>query len=349
MKENTFEKIIKALEATATKGHQKETSNLFTGSKTILLDKSILRSKPPTGTPSSVKRLPKITRKGRKSWKWPRERVWTEISRKKKRHPEFGRFLKIFHKLTRSKKPRKEVHWAIRTLYTRGKKRFHFPTSTILETPRKRKLTKLVKLKSFRWWKHSRLIQSSYEKLPRHRLLPHWVKPKVKTIFQGIKHKKIPILKARVFKRTIFFVDWKRTRGAKWYLKYPWRMDQATAQEKTEWRLGRIYVTFKHNNTFMTLTAENPSRVHYTTNAGLVGYKGPKKATVFAREHVAKDVSEAAFQKNFLLVDLYLNMVGRVYWYLIKGLNEYNITVRSIIMKKQKAHGFIRPKKERRI
>jgi ribosomal protein S11 len=291
----------------------------------------------------------KMFRKERKKWRWPRKRIWSDVSNKKRKNPEFGRFLKTFHRLTRSKKSKEEAHWLIRSLYIRGKKRFFFPTSTILPAPRKERSTRLSRLKPFKWWTHSRLIQPSYEKLPRHRFLPHWIKPKLKTIFQGIKRKKVRRLKARVFKRTIFLVDWKRIRGAKWYRKYPWRMDQTTAQERTEWRLGRIYVTFKHNNTFMTLTGENPSRVHYTTNAGLVGYKGPKKATVFAREHVAKDVSEAAYQKNFLLVDLYLNMVGRVYWYLIKGLNEYDITVRSIIMKKQKAHGFIRPKKERRI
>jgi ribosomal protein S11 len=308
------------------------------------------KAKPaPRRSPPKTPKLLKIIKKERKRWRWPRKRVWSPIPRKKRKNQGLGNFVKTLNSILKTKKSKEKVHWLVRTMYTRGKKRFFFPPSIIRQKSPRRRKTALAKLKSFRWWKHSRLIQPSYAKLPRHRFLPHWIKPRVKTILQGIKHKKVRRLKARVFKRTIFLVGWKRTRGTKWYRKYLWKMDKIADQDNIEWRLGRIYVTFKHNNTFMTLTGENPSRVYYATNAGIVGYKGPKKATVFAREHVAKDVSEAAYQHNFLLVDLYLNLVGRVYWYLIKGLNEYNISVRAIVMKKQKAHGFIRPKKERRI
>lgn len=207
-------------------------------------------------------------------------------------------------------------------------------------------------VKPFKWWNQVKImgdaIRPEQSRIPKKfaKLVPEKT---FRTIYQGIDHKKKYKLKARVFKRTIFLNSWKPGRSRKWYYRFPRQVAKMLPNSSEDFKFGRIYITYKHNNTFMTVTTQNPSNVLCVMNAGQSGYRGPKRSTTVAREAVARETAERAVSLNIRVVDLYFNIIGKVYWYIIKGLMEKEIFVRALILKKPKPHGYIRPKKERRL
>jgi hypothetical protein len=69
---------------------------------------------------------------------------------------------------------------------------------------------------------------------------------------------------------------------------------------------------------------------------------------------VAKNIGQIAMEKDMKLVDVYLNNLGKVYYNVLKGLinptgnKNRKLTVRWLVLNKNKGHGTIRPKKARR-
>ncbi len=91
------------------------------------------------------------------------------------------------------------------------------------------------------------------------------------------------------------------------------------------------------------------NKVKYKSSGGVVKFKGPKRSSNLAREMVAKDVAMQATKRNFKVVDvLFRSNIGRIYFFIMKGLSQAKLIVRMLIKQKQHGHGYIRPKKERR-
>jgi len=243
------------------------------------------------------------------------------------------------------------------------------PTLEVHTEVTNRKPTKIRKSRLInpqRWWTSIRKIKKSLKKVRqrRPRLLqrhhrrdiyakPWWMqKKKFRSIADAPKVKIRHYLRSRVFRRTFFVKAWRPQHLRKTMfnqfvnqVKHVHRNDEAYYGFK----VGKLFINCKPNNTFLTLTTRNPGMILYTVNAGQVGYTGPKRGTTSAREEVAAEMARYATEANVRVVDIYTKLFGKVFWYLMKGFIENKLHVRSFVLKKLKGHGYIRPKKERRL
>jgi len=72
---------------------------------------------------------------------------------------------------------------------------------------------------------------------------------------------------------------------------------------------GRIYITASYNNTMVSVT-DLSGRVIAWSSAGLLGFKGPKKATPFAASKVVEAVLEQVKKSGLKTVEIYVKGVG---------------------------------------
>jgi hypothetical protein len=83
---------------------------------------------------------------------------------------------------------------------------------------------------------------------------------------------------------------------------------------------GRIYITYRRKNIFITINKlyedylNTIERVAFKTSCGVIGYKGPKRATLHAKIEVAKNVSSYLTNQEFSSVDIiFPSGIGRVF------------------------------------
>lgn len=124
---------------------------------------------------------------------------------------------------------------------------------------------------------------------------------------------------------------------------------------KRVFSLGRIYITYRRRNTFITIyqvsfnNKNEDQRVVFKATAGVVGYKGPKKRTRHARECVAKAAGSFLANNQFTSIDILLTSgIGRVYTFFIRNLFQDTIYVRHIYITRRRSHGYTRLKKAKR-
>lgn len=100
-------------------------------------------------------------------------------------------------------------------------------------------------------------------------------------------------------------------------------------KKKISVKRGRAYINATYNNTIITLTDHNGNVLAWSS-AGIMGFKGPKKATPYAAEIIAKDAVAKA--KNYGLedVEVFVKGVGAGRDASIRGVHSGGLNILSI-------------------
>lgn len=111
---------------------------------------------------------------------------------------------------------------------------------------------------------------------------------------------------------------------------------------------GRAYIQASFNNTIVSLTDPNGDVLGWAS-AGMVGFKGPKKATPYAASLVVKRACDAAVDYGLKEVNVYVKGIGAGREGAIRALNTNGIQVLSINDITPLPHNGCRPPKRRRV
>lgn len=119
------------------------------------------------------------------------------------------------------------------------------------------------------------------------------------------------------------------------------------ARAKVE--VGKIYVKATYNNTIVTVTDLNGNVISWAS-AGMAGFKGPKKATSYAAQIIAKiALIKAKEDFGFKEASVFVNGIGTGREAAIRAVNANAINVTSIKDITPIPHNGCRPKKPRRV
>lgn len=111
---------------------------------------------------------------------------------------------------------------------------------------------------------------------------------------------------------------------------------------------GRAYVQASFNNTIVTLTDQNGDVLSWASS-GMVGFKGPKKATPYAASQVVKKATDAAKVYGLREVNVFVKGIGGGREGAIRALNANGLNVLSIKDLTPLPHNGCRPPKRRRV
>ncbi len=111
---------------------------------------------------------------------------------------------------------------------------------------------------------------------------------------------------------------------------------------------GRAYVQATFNNTIVTLADQNGDVLGWAS-AGMIGFKGPKKATPYAAGQVVKKVVDATKQYGIKEVNVFVKGIGGGREGAIRGFNANGVNVLSIKDITPIPHNGCRPPKRRRV
>lgn len=100
-------------------------------------------------------------------------------------------------------------------------------------------------------------------------------------------------------------------------------------KKKISVKRGRAYINATYNNTIITLT-DNNGNVLAWSSAGIMGFKGPKKATPYAAEIIAKDAVTKAKTYGLEDVDVFIKGVGAGRDASIRGVHSGGLNIISI-------------------
>jgi len=119
-------------------------------------------------------------------------------------------------------------------------------------------------------------------------------------------------------------------------------------KKKISVKRGRAYINATYNNTIITLTDHNGNVLAWSS-AGIMGFKGPKKATPYAAEIIAKDAVAKA--KNYGLedVEVFVKGVGAGRDASIRGVHSGGLNILSIKDITPIPHNGCRPPRPRRV
>ena len=111
---------------------------------------------------------------------------------------------------------------------------------------------------------------------------------------------------------------------------------------------GRAYIQATFNNTIVTLTDQNGNVLGWAS-AGMVGFKGPKKATPYAASKVVEKAVELVQPYGLTEVSVFVKGIGGGRESAIRGLNTQGLSVTSIKDTTPIPHNGCRPPKRRRV
>ncbi len=111
---------------------------------------------------------------------------------------------------------------------------------------------------------------------------------------------------------------------------------------------GRAYIQATFNNTIVSITDQNGDVLGWAS-AGMVGFKGPKKATPYAAGQVVKKVSELIEEYAVKEVSVFVKGIGGGREGAIRAFNINGIQVLSIKDVTPIPHNGCRPPKRRRV
>lgn len=92
---------------------------------------------------------------------------------------------------------------------------------------------------------------------------------------------------------------------------------------------GKVFVQATFNNTIVSIT-DNNGNVLGWCSAGVVGFKGPKKATPYAASMIVKEAVEKTKDSGLKDVNVYVTGVGQGREGAIRALNANGLNVLSI-------------------
>ncbi len=111
---------------------------------------------------------------------------------------------------------------------------------------------------------------------------------------------------------------------------------------------GRAYIQATFNNTIVSITDANGDVLGWASS-GMVGFKGPKKATPYAASQVVKKVAEAVAPTGIKEVNVFIKGIGGGREGAIRALNNNGLQVLSIKDITPIPHNGCRPPKRRRV
>ena len=111
---------------------------------------------------------------------------------------------------------------------------------------------------------------------------------------------------------------------------------------------GRAYIQATFNNTIVTITDQNGDVLGWAS-AGMVGFKGPKKATPYAAGQVVKKAVDQVKATGIREVNVFVKGVGGGREGAIRALHANGVQVLSIKDVTPIPHNGCRPPKRRRV
>ena len=111
---------------------------------------------------------------------------------------------------------------------------------------------------------------------------------------------------------------------------------------------GRVYVQATYNNTLVTIT-DASGNVLAWSSAGLMGFKGPKKATPYAAGIIVKDVVDKVKLYGFKEASLFVKGIGAGRDAAIRAVYANGLNILSIKDITPIPHNGCRPPKVRRV
>jgi small subunit ribosomal protein S11 len=112
---------------------------------------------------------------------------------------------------------------------------------------------------------------------------------------------------------------------------------------------GKVYVKASYNNTIVTVT-DFSGNVLSWASAGMAGFKGPKKATSYAAQIIAK-IALLKAKEDYGLKEaaVYINGIGTGREAAVRAVNANGISITAIRDITPIPHNGCRPKKPRRV
>ena len=126
------------------------------------------------------------------------------------------------------------------------------------------------------------------------------------------------------------------------------RKPRARRRERKSVPVGRAYVQSTFNNTIVTITDQNGDVLGWAS-AGMVGFKGPKKATPYAAGQVVKKAVDQVKATGIREVNVFVKGVGGGREGAIRALHANGVQVLSIKDVTPIPHNGCRPPKRRRV
>ncbi len=111
---------------------------------------------------------------------------------------------------------------------------------------------------------------------------------------------------------------------------------------------GQAYINSTYNNTVVSLTDLHGNLLAWSS-AGLLGFKGAKKATTFAANQVVIDVAEKVEKYGLKDIDVFIKGVGSGRESAVRALAQRGFNLMMIKDKTPIPHNGCRPKKPRRV
>ena len=111
---------------------------------------------------------------------------------------------------------------------------------------------------------------------------------------------------------------------------------------------ARAYIQATFNNTIITVTDQNGDVLGWAS-AGMIGFKGPKKATPYAAGQVVKKVADNIKSYAVKEVSVFIKGIGGGREGAIRGFNANGINVLAIKDVTPIPHNGCRPPKRRRV
>lgn len=111
---------------------------------------------------------------------------------------------------------------------------------------------------------------------------------------------------------------------------------------------GSVYVHASYNNTIVTITDPH-GNVLCWSSAGVVGFKGPKKATPYAASVIVRDVMEKIKNSGLKEANVFVRGIGSGREAAIRALNANGVQVLSIKDQTPIPHNGCRAPRPRRV
>ncbi len=111
---------------------------------------------------------------------------------------------------------------------------------------------------------------------------------------------------------------------------------------------GKAFINATFNNTIVSLTDMNGNVLSWSS-AGVVGFKGPKKATPYAASVIVKDAIEKAKESGLKDVNVFIRGVGQGREGALRALNANGLNITAIKDITPTPHNGCRPPRPRRV
>jgi len=111
---------------------------------------------------------------------------------------------------------------------------------------------------------------------------------------------------------------------------------------------GQVHVKSTYNNTIVTITDLNGGVIAWST-AGLLGFKGAKKATPYAATNIVNSLIEKTKKVGLREVDVFVKGIGSGRESAVRAIASNGIVISSITDTTPIPHNGCRPPKPRRV